>query len=359
MAMSGIVGLLLLTIGLKVVQKFIPQQQDVVQWLVGLEREQRSVQSQLQKMSGAIASQIETAPTATIAAQKTTSQTHQEQDVYTPVDWMPPLWLSSDEREDLWVLENLNDSPMNNKGPRIFSRSAFVVDIDSGEVLWEKNPDARRTVASLTKVLSSVALASLDLNLEEQTCLDVSMKPSLSGANTSFSAGDCVTGWDVLGAALVNSDNGAALGYAQVANLEYQLFVDQMNAVAEELRMTESSFVDPAGIGDENISTARDITRAAITAAVHNEVSIASSAKAWNIRFSEDKSKTLNTTNKLSWREVDWLVAKTGYTDTARACFTGVYEKNGRRIAVTTLGAWFSFRRWKDVNEIINWVDKH
>ena len=359
MAMSGVVGLLLLTIGLKVVQKFIPQQQDIVQWLVGLEREQRSVQVQLQKMSGAIASKIETDPSTAIAAHKKTKAIQQHKDVYTSVDWMPPLWFSADEREHLWVLENLSAPPKNTKGPRIFSRSAFVVDIDSGEVLWEKNPDARRTVASLTKVLSSVALASLDLNLSEQTCLDASMKPSLSGANTSFRVGDCVTGWDVMGAALVNSDNGAALGYAQVANLEYQLFVDQMNSVAGQLRMSESSFVDPAGIGDENISTARDITRAAIAAASHDEVSIASSAKAWNVQFSEDRSKTLNTTNKLSWREVDWLVAKTGYTDTARACFTGVYEKNGRRIAVTTLGAWFSFRRWKDVNEIINWVDKN
>ena len=132
-----------------------------------------------------------------------------------------------------------------------------------------------------------------------------------------------------------------------------------MNTLAEQLQMSESSFVDPAGIHDENISTARDITKASIAAAAHPTVSIASAAPYWRADIAEGKEKVFNSTNKLLWRDVDWIVAKTGFTNTARAGFTGVYEQNGRRIAITTLGAWYPSRRWKDVNAIINWVARH
>jgi serine-type D-Ala-D-Ala endopeptidase (penicillin-binding protein 7) len=349
--MSGTVGLLTITIGLKVLDKCVPEQKEIVEWLMSLEEEQHSVQHQLSAI-GSIGAKIQQPP-------QVAPETEMKEDVYTDLEWLPPMWFDSSASETLWILENLNDRAVYEQGPKIYSRSAFVVDIDSGEVLWEKNADARRAVASLSKLVSSLTLPSLDVDLDTQVCLDRTMEPNFSGANTKFVVGGCTTGWDMLGAALVSSDNGAAYGYAQLAGLNHGQFQTSMNDVAEALRMTESSFVDPAGIHDENISTARDITRAAIAASVHPEISIASSAKGWQTQVTEDRIINYTSTNKLLWREVDWIVAKTGYTHTARAGFSGVYEQNGRRIAITTLGAWYSSRRWKDVNTIINWVAKH
>jgi D-alanyl-D-alanine endopeptidase (penicillin-binding protein 7) len=132
-----------------------------------------------------------------------------------------------------------------------------------------------------------------------------------------------------------------------------------MNKMISQLNMTQSSFVDPAGINDENISTARDITKVSIAASFHPNMQVVSGADYWRASIDDGQEQVYNSTNKMLWRKVDWLVAKTGYTNTARAGFTGVYLYNGRRIAITTLGAWYPFRRWKDVNALMNWVAKH
>ena len=122
--------------------------------------------------------------------------------------------------------------------------------------------------------------------------------------------------------------------------------------------MSQSEFVDPAGIYDGNISTARDLTSASIAAAFHPVVSIPGSAKQWAAQIG-DETKHYVTTNKTAGR-VNFLLAKTGFTNTARANFTGVYqERNGRRIAFTIMGAWNTSRRTKDMNRIIDWVRQH
>ena len=52
------------------------------------------------------------------------------------------------------------------------------------------------------------------------------------------------------------------------------------------------------------------------------------------------------------------VAGKTGYTDTARYCFTGVFRlEDGREVAVTTLGARWSRQRWSDVRSLLRWVE--
>ena len=271
-----------------------------------------------------------------------------------------PQWLDMDVRSTEWDLDFMNEGRSNKyaKGPRLHSKSAFVVDLDSGEVLWSKAPDTRRVAASITKVLASLTLAEKDVDLDDVVCTDHRIRTGMAGAGTRVSIGDCSSGWDFMGAALVSSDNGAAFSYPLLADEEMTHFADSMNQMAIDLGMTQSDFVDSAGIYDDNISTARDLTRASIVAAFHPEVSIASGAKSWYAKIGDDVEH-YTTTNKAAGR-TNFLLAKTGFTYTARANFTGVYqEKDGRRIAFTILGAWSPSRRSKDVNKIIDWVRQH
>lgn len=243
-------------------------------------------------------------------------------------------------------------------GLKLHSRTAFIVDLDSGEILYEKAADARRPSASVTKVLASLTLANKDVNLDREVCTDHRIRTGINGAVTRVAVGDCGTGWDFMGAALVSSDNGAAFAFPLVADEELFMFAHDMNQLALDLGMTQSEFVDPAGIYDENISTARDLTRASIAAAFHPIVAIPGSAKRWIAEIGEDVEHYI-TTNRAADR-ANFLLAKTGYTNTARANFTGVYEdRNGRRIAFTIMGAWNPHRRTTDINRIIDWVRQH
>lgn len=261
-----------------------------------------------------------------------------------------------------WDLDFLNEgNPVkhaSNHGLKLHSRTAFIVDLDSGEILYEKAADARRPAASVTKVLASLTLANKNVDLNREVCTDHRIRTGISGAVTRVAIGDCATGWDFMGAALVSSDNGAAFAFPMVADEELFMFTHDMNQVALDLGMDQSEFVDPAGIYDGNISTARDLTRVSIVAAFHPTVSIPGSAKQWFANIG-DEVENYVTTNKASGR-ANFLLAKTGYTNTARSNFTGVYEdRNGRRIAFTIMGAWNSGRRTKDIHRIIDWVRQH
>ena len=279
--------------------------------------------------------------------------------------WSPPTWYPENDRHKLYELEGLKKKvtkELLTKGPKIKARSAIVYDLDRGEILYAKNPDERWPVASLTKVVSALTLASLEQDhledrLQEDICLDRTLYANFPGAITKFDHDTCVKGWDLLGAALVKSDNGGAFAIADIADMSHGPFVEQMNIVAQELGMTQSEFVDPAGVNDENLSTARDMTMASIVSGHHEIIHIPASATHWDVKYAPTRSITrLFSTNQYSQaRDIDFYTAKTGYTATARNCFTAVFSKKGRRLAVTTLGTYKSSHRWSDFNKLVEW----
>ena len=274
--------------------------------------------------------------------------------------WSPPVWFPEDARSDLWSLDGMDAEAEHTARPRGFrSKAAFVYDLDSGRVLLNYAADDRRPVASLTKLVSALALASDSADLEREVCLDRSMLPSWPGAGSRMKYGRCTTGWDLLGAALVRSDNGAALALPAVSDLPLAPFVDRMNEVSRDLGMSMSSFADPSGVMDENFSTARDMTRAVAAVAMHPVIAPVASAPYWDVEYSDGARKRMHSTNRLlQERGVEVLAAKTGYTDTARHCFTAVVRtRSGRTIAFTTLGARRGRHRWYDVADLIRWAE--
>jgi len=279
-----------------------------------------------------------------------------------PLAWAPPTWFPEGQDEALLVLDHISDSP-DRVGPNLGLRSkaVFVYDLGSGEVLLSRNADDRRPVASLTKVVSALTLASEMPDMDREICLDSSTRPSWPGAVTRLRNGTCTSGWDLLGAALVRSDNGAAYALARVAGLPHYPFIERMNTVAADLGMDQSTFSDPSGVEDDNLSTARDMTRAIIAASLHPTVHPAVSAPYWDLEdHTRNRTKRLYTTNKLvKRRHTEIVAAKTGYTDTARHCFTAVFRlRDGRQVAMTVLGGWWSRHRWSDVRKILSWVER-
>ncbi len=272
--------------------------------------------------------------------------------------WAPPTWFPEEAREGLLALEGMNQAGPSS-GPRLHSTAVFVYDVDAGKVLLSRHADDRRPVASLTKLLSALTVASEGPDLDRQLCIDSSSRPSWPGARTKLFTGTCGTGWDYLGAAVVQSDNGAAMVLPEVAGLPYFPFVSHMNEVAAELGMGWSSFVDPSGADDDNLSTARDMTRAALAASLHPTVATVATAPFWDFADTgRQRIRRMWTTDRMVGRQdIEVLAAKTGYTDTAGYCFTGVFRtRDGHRVAFTTLGAHRNRHRWKDVERLLDWA---
>ncbi|MDP2311750.1 MAG: serine hydrolase [Pseudomonadota bacterium] len=272
--------------------------------------------------------------------------------------WHRPTWFPA--VTDVDAVGQMDGPAIGGKGPSLRSRSVFVYDLDAGQALIDKNADVVRPVASLTKMVSSLALMSTEPDLDTELCVTAAQYPTRSGARSRLSTGDCLGGWDVLGAALVASDNRAAYALAGISGLDMDDFVARMNAVSADLGMEHSSWSDPSGLEDDNLSTARDIARATVAVAAHPVLNTVSTAPFWDLhRSNKNAPRRLFTTDRLSGRtDLDVLAAKTGYTDTARYCFsTMVQTQDGRRLVITLLGADGKLSRWADVDRILNWVE--
>ncbi len=274
-----------------------------------------------------------------------------------PSAWRRPTWFP--DVEDVDAVADMGAPARYGRGPMLRSRSAFVYDLDANEVLVDKNADVVRPVASLTKLVSSLAMVSEEPNLETELCVSAAQYPTRSGARSRLSTGDCTTGWDVLGAALVASDNRAAYALAAVSGLDMDAFVARMDSVSAELDMDRSSWSDPSGLEDENLSTARDIARATVAVASHPVLAPIATAPYWDLHRTNHAPRRLFTTDRLSGRDdLDILAAKTGYTDTARYCFSTLVQlEDGTRVVISLLGAEGKQTRWADINRVLSWLE--
>lgn len=265
-----------------------------------------------------------------------------------PSAWTPPEWL---DWETALVLENL-DTEARFDAPRLRSRHAIVADLDRGEVLFAHRADEPASVASLTKLVSGLAMLSTTPDLSRELCVTSEHYPTRSGAFSSFETGICHTGWEWFGAAMVRSDNRGAMGMASLSDLAYDNFIDRMNSLSAELGMHLSTWTDPTGLEDENMASARDMLKAVIATAAAPELTLVGSAPWWQIDTRRGP-KRLYSTNRLRER-FDVEVAKTGYTDTARYCFASVLRTdNGRRLATVVLGAPSSRARFEDTLRLV------
>lgn len=228
--------------------------------------------------------------------------------------WAPPAWHPA-AHADLLVLDQL-DGDGASRGPRVSAPSAIIADLDSGEVLFSRDADTPRSIASVTKLFSALALAATgSTDLDRSVCLGREHWPAMPGARSKFETGDCHTGWEYLGAALVASDNRGAMALPTVAGLDHHAFVARMTEVAGELGAATASFSDPAGLLDENTASARDVLKAVVAVSLHPDLGAVASAPTWRIE-SDHGPRELGSTNRLVERH-QTLAAKTGYTDTA------------------------------------------
>lgn len=255
-----------------------------------------------------------------------------------------------------WSLEILDEAPVYDQGPPLQARAAFVADLDRGEVLLAQDADAVWPIASLTKLVSALALIREEPDLDQVLCVGPEVYPTRSGARSRFETGRCHVGWDWLGAALVASDNRAAMGLIGLADLPWDLFLEAMHDVGRELGMAQAGWVEPTGLEVGDQASARDLARAAVAVAAHPVLGPIASAPIWAIQR-EQGLQLLHTTNKLVDR-FETLAAKTGYTDPAQYCLALVVRSDaGSTYVVVVLGAPSSGARFADAERLVEWAD--
>lgn len=206
------------------------------------------------------------------------------------------------------------------------SKSALYADLNTGQILYVKNPKEELAIASITKLMSAlVAFREYELEEEVEVKQDWYDKEDM-GWSLGLDKGDTATVETLLQAMLISSYNDAAYVLAEHMDGGVEAFVEDMNNYASVLGLSNTEFNNPSGLDSNggNISTVEDLYRLASVVYRNNFImAILTRSYAdleWNI--GEDR---IYTTNALMGK-LGNIAGKTGYTELSGGCFLGITE---------------------------------
>ena len=219
--------------------------------------------------------------------------------------------------------------------PSISSLSAVVYEPESGLVLYEKDPDTPRPMASTTKLMTAL-LAAERLDPEEMVTVPAAALP-VEGSQVGLAVGDTLTVRDLLTGLLLASGNDTANVLACHMAGSLSAFADRMNERATALGMTSSRFVTPSGL-DEGGHSASAWDMALLGAAVLEQPLLAElcASKTAPMHIG-DRRITLSNHNKLLKLLPDCVGLKTGFTKKSGRCLVSAVRRNGITLVVATL----------------------
>lgn len=242
--------------------------------------------------------------------------------------------------------------------PVVDAVSAIVVDNASGTILWQKNPDDVRPIASLTKV--TTVLTFLEYNVPWDAYRALTPEENvLPGAKLRENAEERMTITDLFLAVLVGSTNNGASSLAHATGDTEEQFVIRMNALAQRLGLTRTHFVEPTGLSSQNVSTVSELWRIFRFARTNVMITRGLSQKEHLFETVDNKHlHRIRSTNGLFDSAVDVVFSKTGYTDEAGYALGSVVRtQNNHELTIIVLGASSLTSRTDDTLNLLTWAE--
>ena len=247
-----------------------------------------------------------------------------------------------------------DESAQHSGAPDVHADTGILVDIDTGAILWERNPHFSHAPASTTKVLSAlVALENFDSD-RVVTITGSALHQAGDETTMGLVAGDQMTVRELLDGMFTVSANDAATALA-VDTVGLPSFVSAMNRQVEALGLHDSHFTTPVGLDDPGqLASAYDLAAIASVDVTHfplfrqivsqTEISLPASPAHGAFDL-----VNLNRLLRL-YPAADGI--KPGYTGNAGACLVGMAERNGHRLVSVLLN---SDQLYTDSRDLLDW----
>lgn len=236
-----------------------------------------------------------------------------------------------------------DELPMKAEAPiTLTSPSAILCEASTGQVIFEKNADERRPVASVNKVMTILlTLEAVDegrVSLEDQ----VTVSPraaSMGGSQAFLDAGERYKLSELLKTVIVASANDSAVALAEHLAGTEESFVRLMNTRAEELGLTNTHYANCTGLpAQEHYTTARDVAKLSAQLDLHPIYYRYSTIWMDEIKHRGGRVTSLTNTNRLIRFYPGCDGYKTGSTNEARYCVSATAKKEGMRLIAVVLG---------------------
>ena len=236
-----------------------------------------------------------------------------------------------------------DELPMKAEVPiTLTSPSVILCEASTGQVIFEKNADERRPVASVNKVMTILlTLEAVDegrVSLEDQ----VTVSPraaSMGGSQAFLDAGERYKLSELLKTVIVASANDSAVALAEHLAGTEESFVRLMNMRAEELGLTNTHYANCTGLpAQEHYTTARDVAKLSAQLDLHPIYYRYSTIWMDEIKHRGGRVTSLTNTNRLIRFYPGCDGYKTGSTNEARYCVSATAKKEGMRLIAVVLG---------------------
>ncbi|MDD4477402.1 MAG: serine hydrolase, partial [Patescibacteria group bacterium] len=244
---------------------------------------------------------------------------------------------------------------------KLSARAVVAVDDKTGAILFSKNLNEARPLASLTKLMSAMVLLDLPIHWASTTVVKES---DLDGSDHYFQVGEEFTFEDLWNAALVGSSNTAITIILRGNNINMEEFANLMNKKANDLRLFSAHFVEPTGLDANNKANAIDSVKLLKNALLFDKIyKSLQTAEYYAKPLGDKKLKRIWNTDRLL---TDWIpnnfsreniAGKTGYIIDSDYNFV-VYLADGKghsaRIAI--LGAESAEARFTEARDLAEWI---
>lgn len=241
------------------------------------------------------------------------------------------------------------------------SSVALVIDQDTDEVLFSKNPQAVLPIASITKLMTALVVSEAALPLDQALTVTQDDVDTEKGSRSRLVVGTQLTRGEMLHLALMASENRAAHALGRHYPGGTGAFVAAMNRKARELGMNDTRYVEPTGLSSANQSSARDL--AVLVKAAHQVPLIRelSTSLEHEVAIGERQLQFRNTNTLVKSPLWEIGLQKTGYISEAGRCVVMQAQFAGRKLIMVLLDSTGRYSRVGDAERIRKWLtgDSH
>ncbi|MCL4106163.1 UNVERIFIED_CONTAM: hypothetical protein GTU68_058469 [Idotea baltica] len=241
--------------------------------------------------------------------------------------------------------------------PKLRSASVLITDA-SGTIIYEKDINTVRPIASLTKLMTAMVILDAKLDLNEKITITKQDRDLIRLTGSRLEYGAKLSRKDMLNLALMSSENRAATALGRTYPGGMAKFVADMNRKAQSLEMTASHFSDPAGLKSGNQATAADLAKMLSAAGQYPLITQATTTLRQQVRpYSSRGPLSYGNTNRLlKNKQWDIALSKTGYLDEAGRCLLMQANIEGEAISIVLLNSFGKLTPFGDSNRLRQWM---
>jgi D-alanyl-D-alanine carboxypeptidase (penicillin-binding protein 5/6) len=265
------------------------------------------------------------------AAQHTNVTTNAHADVQAAP---PPANFDRFEFSNLWLAINQQPSLP------IHGQAAYLIDMDTREVLWARDPETSRAPASLTKLITAMVAVD-DAGSLDRTVVVAKEATQVIPSVMGLTPGERLTVHELLDGLFLDSGNDAAEALAR-GIVPRDRFIRQMNQKAKTIGLTSSHFVNPSGLDAPGHGmSAHDLAHAAAYLDQYYPAlaAIAGTKDVYIAATAEHKAFNTHNLNPILWSYPGATGLKTGLTDNAGGCIVATATRGGRHLIAVVLNA--------------------